>query len=47
MNDQIWTTRDILKAIAVSLIIGFVIGFVVGYETGYTPVPVTWKPLIG
>jgi hypothetical protein len=48
MNEQIWTTKDVLKFISVSMLIAFALGLVVGYEIGYVPPPIPqWKPLIG
>ena len=47
MGNQIWTTKDLAKAVVYGLVIGFIVGTFVGYDIGHTPVVKTYKPLIG
>jgi hypothetical protein len=47
MNEQIWTSRDIIKVAIWSLLIGLLLGVVIGYEIAFEPVKTVFKPLIG
>ena len=48
MGEQIWTTKDLIKAVVYGLVIGFIVGIMAGYDIGHDDTsPMTFKPVIG